>query len=295
MLSPLDHIKSGGLIETEKEMLCFRCSTDVMGVFFNPFVELFVLVVVLLYERCDIQSNSIMCFKFIDFRATNLSFFKKILFHNNFGKRPLGVRPPYQLCNTTWKNSHVSFSLSPPLTSGTWLFWWNSLCPFLRVCFLCGMFLQRLQIKAMLSPKTPVRAVREPCYSLPLLWSWILFWEGLCVIIPRGQAPALGCDPSLQTEASIPIIKSDLPGRHVEWISLCTAEASITVIPLQSASTLRGRWKKKKAEEREPYSPHVSLQRARGGKLEESVAWADNFYPSPGKEQKIKPSRRPEW
>lgn len=107
-------------------------------------------------------------------------------------------------------------------------------------------------IKAMLSPKTPMRAVREPCYSLPLLWSWILFWEGLRVIIPRGQAPALGCDPSLQTEASIPIIKSDLPGRHVEWISLCTAEASITVIPLQSASTLRGRWKKKKQKRGSP-------------------------------------------
>lgn len=106
-------------------------------------------------------------------------------------------------------------------------------------------------IKAMLSPKTPMRAtarMQEPCYSLPLLWSWILFWEGLCVIIPRGQAPALGCDPSLQTEASIPIIKSDLPGRHVEWISLCTAEASITVIPLQSASTLKGRWKKSRRE-----------------------------------------------
>lgn len=81
------------------------------------------------------------------------------------------------------------------------------------------------------------------------------------MIIPGGEAPALECDPSLQTETSIPIIKSDLPGRHVEWISLCTAEPSITVIRLQSASTLRGRWKEgKKRVER--YSLHVSLQRA---------------------------------
>lgn len=115
-------------------------------------------------------------------------------------------------------------------------------------------------IKAMLSPKTPMRAVREPCYSLPLLWSWILFWEGLRVIIPRGQAPALGCDPSLQTEASIPIIKSDLPGRHVEWISLCTAEASITVIPLQSASTLRGRWEKKSRREEALFTACVTAE-----------------------------------
>lgn len=148
--------------------------------FFNPFVELFVLVVahqwwnkqkiLLLSFYCQLGlykvCRTVVALKFIDFRATNLSFFKKILFHHNFSKRPLGVRPPYQLCNTTWKNSHVSFSLSPALTSGTWLFWWNSLCPFLRVCFLCGMmFFQRLESR----PCFPLKHQRELCKNCVIL------------------------------------------------------------------------------------------------------------------------------
>lgn len=73
-------------------------------------------------------------------------------------------------------------------------------------------------------------------------------------LFPEDKPCLRSCDPLFQTDASVPIIKSDLnlspclPGRHVEWISLCTAEASITVIPLQSAGTLRGRWKEQRRE-----------------------------------------------
>lgn len=90
-------------------------------------------------------------------------------------------------------------------------------------------------------------------------------------LFPKDEPCLRSCDPSLQTESQrahyqirlepIPC----LPGRRVEWISLCTAEASITVIPLQSAGTLRGRWKER--EERVAYSPCVSPQRARGGEV----------------------------
>lgn len=93
--------------------------------------------------------------------------------------------------------------------------------------------------------------------------------RGIAHDCSQRTSPVSGCDISLQTEASVPIIESDLPGRHVEWVSLCTAEASITVIPLQSAGTLRVR--RKKAKKRVLYSPDVSLQRPQGGKWVESV------------------------
>lgn len=68
---------------------------------------------------------------------------------------------------------------------------------------------------------------------MPFSCSWILFQRWIAHDYSQKTSPALGCDLSLKTEASVPIIKSDLPGRHAEWVSLCTAEASITVIPLQ--------------------------------------------------------------
>lgn len=61
------------------------------------------------------------------------------------------------------------------------------------------------------------------------------------MIVPGRRSPALQCDPSLQSEAIVPIIKLDLPERGAEWVSLCDAETSITIISLQSASTLRRR------------------------------------------------------
>lgn len=130
------------------------------------------------------------------------------------------------------------------------------------------MFFTESEVKAELSSKTPANtSMCNNHVTLCLYYSGEYYSRGgLRMIIPGGEAPALGCDPSLQTEASIPIIKSDLPGRHVEWISLCAAEPSVTVIRLQSASTLRGRWKGEKKGEsrkkRERYSLHVSLQRA---------------------------------
>lgn len=105
------------------------------------------------------------------------------------------------------------------------------------------MFFTESEVKAELSSKTPANtSMCNNHVTLCLYYSGEDYSQrGLRMIIPGGEAPALECHPSLQTEASIPIIKSDLPGRHVEWISLCTAEPSITVIRLQSASTLRGR------------------------------------------------------
>lgn len=95
----------------------------------------------------------------------------------------------------------------------------------------------------------------------------------------KDQACFRSSDLSLQTEASVLIIKSDLkpspflPARHIEWISLCTAEASITVIPPQSVDTQTD---EKSGEESGPFTVWgcVLLQRAEGMKLLASVAWA---------------------
>lgn len=101
--------------------------------------------------------------------------------------------------------------------------------------------------------------VQKTPHSLLLLWPWISLGVGFHTVrlydCSQRTSPASGAvirDVQSGSQHSHYQISLQpipcLPGRHVEWISLCTAEASITVIPLQSAGTLRGRWKEQRRE-----------------------------------------------
>lgn len=151
------------------------------------------------------------------------------------------------------------------------------------------MFFTESEVKAELSSKTPANtSMCNNHVTLCLYYSGEYYSRGgLRMIIPGGEAPALGCDPSLQTEASIPIIKSDLPGRHVEWISLCTAEPSVTVIRLQSASTLRGRWKGEK--KRAVFTSCVTAEGTEEGSRRNQWPEPTTYTPAKEKNKRLSP------
>lgn len=124
--------------------------------------------------------------------------------------------------------------------------------------------------------------------SPPKLCLKASFWEGLHVIVPRSASSALEHDPShpnwgQRIHYQIRLARET---SSLQWVSLNTAKISINVIPLQSAGTL---WKKmEKAEKKVPYSPFLSMQRARGAKSVESATRADSFSALPNLQKRTK-------